>query len=88
MAVKDQEPTLLSTASPAADTVYQADALEAMAEARQRWEAAAGKSEAQVTPRCSSTTGGYTARTCGGAAPAWGLQGSPARPATRPRTHR
>jgi methylmalonyl-CoA mutase, N-terminal domain len=47
MAVKDQEPTILTEAK-AADTVYKEDALETMAEARQRWEAAKAKSEAQV----------------------------------------
>ncbi len=47
MAVKDQEPTIL-TEVMAADTVYKEDALETMAEARQRWEAAKAKSESQV----------------------------------------
>ena len=53
MAVKDQEPTLLTAEEPAAgpaskDSVYKEDALAALAEARQRWEAARAKSEAQV----------------------------------------
>jgi methylmalonyl-CoA mutase N-terminal domain/subunit len=52
MAVKDQEPTLLTETKTAADSVdrsvYKEDALETMAEARQRWEAAKAKSEAQV----------------------------------------
>jgi methylmalonyl-CoA mutase N-terminal domain/subunit len=47
MAVKDQEPTLL-TEKAAADSVYKEEALETMAEARQRWEAASAKAEAQV----------------------------------------
>jgi methylmalonyl-CoA mutase, N-terminal domain len=52
MAVKDQEPTLLkettSEAKPAAGSVYKEEALETMAEARQRWDAASAKAEAQV----------------------------------------
>jgi methylmalonyl-CoA mutase N-terminal domain/subunit len=49
MAVKDQEPTLLERREPApADSIYEGDALETMAEARQRWEAAKAKSESQV----------------------------------------
>jgi methylmalonyl-CoA mutase N-terminal domain/subunit len=51
MAVKDQEPTLLGTTSeakPAADSVYKEEALETLAEARQRWEKASAKAEAQV----------------------------------------
>ena len=48
MAVKDQEPTLLTDAKPAADSVLKKDALETMAEARQRWEGAKAKTEAQV----------------------------------------
>ena len=52
MAVKDQEPTLLTEAltdeERAADSVLKEDALETMAEARQRWENAKAKSEAQV----------------------------------------
>jgi methylmalonyl-CoA mutase, N-terminal domain len=46
MAVKD-EPLPLVTAQ-AADTAYKDDVLETMAEARQRWDAAKAKSEAQV----------------------------------------
>ena len=49
MAVKDQEPTLLeSRATAPADSIYEGDALETMAEARQRWEAAKAKAEAQL----------------------------------------
>jgi methylmalonyl-CoA mutase N-terminal domain/subunit len=52
MAVKDQEPTLLkettSEAKPAAGSVYKEEALETMAEARGRWDAASAKAEAQV----------------------------------------
>ena len=50
MAVKDQEPTILTqeTKTSPADSVYKDDALETMAEARQRWETAKAKSEAQV----------------------------------------
>src|SRR5215203_219967 len=48
MAVKDQQPTLLTDAKPAADSVLKKDALETMAEARQRWEGAKAKTEAQV----------------------------------------
>jgi methylmalonyl-CoA mutase N-terminal domain/subunit len=53
MAVKDREPIALADPSGEApgkrraDSVYQEDALETMAEARQRWEAARAKSEAQ-----------------------------------------
>jgi methylmalonyl-CoA mutase N-terminal domain/subunit len=51
MAVKDQEPTLL-TEKAAADSIdrspYREEALETMAEARQRWEKAKDKAEAQV----------------------------------------
>ncbi len=47
MAVKDQEPTLL-TEKAAADSVYKEEALETLAEARQRWEKASAKAEAQV----------------------------------------
>jgi methylmalonyl-CoA mutase N-terminal domain/subunit len=48
MAVKDQEPTLLNEATPAAaDSVYKQDALEAMTAARQRWEDAKAKAEAK-----------------------------------------
>ena len=48
MAIKDHEPTVLSEETPAlADSVYKEDALKALAEARQRWEAARSKSEAQ-----------------------------------------
>jgi methylmalonyl-CoA mutase N-terminal domain/subunit len=49
MAVKDQEPTVLSEESSApAGSVYREEALETMAEARRRWEAAAARSEARV----------------------------------------
>ena len=50
MAVKDQEPTLLTEkAADVADrSVYKEEALETMAEARQRWDAASAKAEAQV----------------------------------------
>jgi methylmalonyl-CoA mutase N-terminal domain/subunit len=49
MAVKDQEPTLLERrATTPADSIYEDDALETMAEARQRWEAAKAKAESQV----------------------------------------
>jgi methylmalonyl-CoA mutase N-terminal domain/subunit len=48
MAVKDQEPTLLTEAKRAADSVFKEEALETMAEARQRWESAKAKAEAQV----------------------------------------
>jgi len=50
MAVKDQEPTLLTEkAADVADrSVYKEEALETMAEARQRWEKASAKAEAQV----------------------------------------
>ncbi|HSK78755.1 MAG TPA: methylmalonyl-CoA mutase family protein [Thermoanaerobaculia bacterium] len=50
MAVKDQEPTILTqeTKTSPADSVYKDDALETMAEARQRWETAKARSEAQV----------------------------------------
>jgi methylmalonyl-CoA mutase, N-terminal domain len=50
MAVKDQEPTLLTEkpADVAGRSVYKEEALETMAEARQRWEAASTKAEAQV----------------------------------------
>ncbi|HET9228929.1 MAG TPA: methylmalonyl-CoA mutase family protein [Thermoanaerobaculia bacterium] len=47
MAVKD-EPIAPEVASPATDTAYKDDVLATMAEARQRWEAAKAKSEAQV----------------------------------------
>jgi methylmalonyl-CoA mutase N-terminal domain/subunit len=49
MTVKDREPIALAEPSGAApaDSVYQDDALETMAEARQRWEAARAKAEAQ-----------------------------------------
>jgi methylmalonyl-CoA mutase, N-terminal domain len=48
MAVKDQEPTLLNEATPAAaDSVYKQDALAAMTAARQRWEDAKAKAEAK-----------------------------------------
>jgi methylmalonyl-CoA mutase N-terminal domain/subunit len=49
MAVKDQEPTLLTAEKPArAASVYKEEALEIMAAARQRWEAATSRAEAQV----------------------------------------
>ncbi|HET9676312.1 MAG TPA: methylmalonyl-CoA mutase family protein [Solirubrobacterales bacterium] len=48
MAVKDQEPTLLTETAPAANPVYQQDALAEMGAARRRWEAAAGKAEAKA----------------------------------------
>jgi methylmalonyl-CoA mutase N-terminal domain/subunit len=51
MAVKDQEPTLLTEVLPdenRAGSVLKEDALETMAEARQRWEGAKAKAEAQV----------------------------------------
>jgi methylmalonyl-CoA mutase N-terminal domain/subunit len=53
MAVKDQEPNLLTeekpdTGSAAKDSVYKEDVLETMAEARQRWDKARDKSEGQV----------------------------------------
>jgi methylmalonyl-CoA mutase N-terminal domain/subunit len=49
MAVKDREPIALADPSgeERVSSVYQEDALETMAEARQRWEAARAKSEAQ-----------------------------------------
>src|SRR5258706_8672458 len=52
MAVKDQEPSLL-TEKPAADSgfkdsAYKEEVLETLAEARQRWEAAEAKAETQV----------------------------------------
>ncbi len=46
MAVKDPEPTVLDKVTPA-DSVYKQDALEAMTEARQRWEDAKAKAEAK-----------------------------------------
>ncbi len=48
MAVKDQEPTVLDAAKPAADSVYKEDALAAMTAARQRWDAATAKAEAKA----------------------------------------
>jgi methylmalonyl-CoA mutase N-terminal domain/subunit len=49
MAVKEQEPTVLSEEKPApAGSVFKEEALETMAEARQRWEAAEAKAEAQI----------------------------------------
>ncbi|HKV07391.1 MAG TPA: methylmalonyl-CoA mutase family protein [Thermoanaerobaculia bacterium] len=50
MAVKDQEPTILTeeTKTSPADSIYKEDALETMAEARQRWEKAKARTEAQV----------------------------------------
>ncbi len=48
MAVKDQAPTAVAEpARTAADSVYRADALDTMAEARMRWESAAAKAEAK-----------------------------------------
>ncbi len=47
MAVKDQEPTVLTEANAPADSIYKDDVLETMAEARQRWEGARSKTEAQ-----------------------------------------
>jgi methylmalonyl-CoA mutase N-terminal domain/subunit len=47
MTVKDREPIALAEPADFADSVYKEDALETMAEARQRWEAAKGKAEAQ-----------------------------------------
>ncbi|HEX3526905.1 MAG TPA: methylmalonyl-CoA mutase family protein [Thermoanaerobaculia bacterium] len=48
MTVKDREPIALEPAGSADSAVYKEDALETMAEARQRWEAAKAKAEAQV----------------------------------------
>jgi methylmalonyl-CoA mutase, N-terminal domain len=48
MTVKDREPIALAEPSGATGSTYKDDALESMAEARQRWEAAKAKSEAQV----------------------------------------
>jgi methylmalonyl-CoA mutase N-terminal domain/subunit len=51
MTVKDREPIALaepSGATASTASTYQDDALETMAEARQRWEAAKAKSEAQI----------------------------------------
>src|SRR5918992_1074592 len=49
MAVKDQEPTVLSEGkAPRASSVYKEDAVAALTEARQRWEAAEAKAEAQI----------------------------------------
>jgi methylmalonyl-CoA mutase, N-terminal domain len=48
MAVKDQEPTILDEATPAADSVYKEDALAAMTAARRRWDAATAKAEAKA----------------------------------------
>jgi methylmalonyl-CoA mutase N-terminal domain/subunit len=50
MAIKDQEPTVLTEPSEAkpAETVYREDVVADLAEARGRWEAASAKSEAQV----------------------------------------
>jgi methylmalonyl-CoA mutase, N-terminal domain len=50
MAVKDQEPTILTgeTTTAPADSVYKDDAFETMAEARQRWEKDRAKAEAKV----------------------------------------
>ncbi len=46
MAVKDQEPTMLADAL--GDSIYEEGVLETMAEARQRWESARARAEAQV----------------------------------------
>ena len=50
MAVKDQEPTLLTekSADAADSTVYKEEALETLAGARERWEKAKDKAESQV----------------------------------------
>ena len=49
MAVKEQEPTVLSEEKPApAGSVFKEEALKTMAEARQRWETAEAKAEAQI----------------------------------------
>ncbi len=51
MAVKDQEPMILADPgreTAPADSIYKEDVLETMAEARQRWESAKARSEAQV----------------------------------------
>jgi methylmalonyl-CoA mutase N-terminal domain/subunit len=48
MTVKDREPSALAEPADSVDSIYKDDALETMAEARQRWEAAKGKAEAQV----------------------------------------
>ena len=52
MAVKDQEPTLLTEKTPVdpdfKDSAYKEDVLETLAEARGRWEAAEAKAEGQV----------------------------------------
>jgi methylmalonyl-CoA mutase N-terminal domain/subunit len=51
VAVKDQEPTLLSEEKAAsADSVYKEDAVEDLAASRRRWEAAKAKAEGQVPP--------------------------------------
>ena len=47
MTVKDREPIALAEPAELAGSVYKEDALETMAEARQRWEAARGKAETQ-----------------------------------------
>ncbi|HVR95589.1 MAG TPA: methylmalonyl-CoA mutase family protein [Thermoanaerobaculia bacterium] len=48
MAVKDQEPNVLTEANAPADSIYKEDALDTLGEARQRWEGARSKSESQV----------------------------------------
>jgi len=48
MTVKDREPIALAEPADSVDSIYKDDALETMAEARQRWEAAKGKAEAQA----------------------------------------
>jgi methylmalonyl-CoA mutase N-terminal domain/subunit len=49
MAVKDQEPIVLTEGETSgADSVYKEEALESLAESRQRWESAKAKAEGQV----------------------------------------
>ncbi|HWN44523.1 MAG TPA: methylmalonyl-CoA mutase family protein [Thermoanaerobaculia bacterium] len=48
MAVKDEPISVPEQAAQAADTAYKDDVLDALTEARQRWEAAKAKSEAQT----------------------------------------
>jgi len=50
MAVKDEPISVPEQAAQAADTAYKDDVLDALTEARQRWEAAKAKSEAQTPP--------------------------------------
>src|SRR5689334_7084077 len=47
MAVKDEP---IAAPAPAAETAYKDDVLETLGEARQRWETAKAKAEAQVPP--------------------------------------